>query len=130
MIKYRKCNEIDFIRLIELFNEAGWQDKTGDFKRLVSMVESSDLVVTAWDFDYMVGFARMTCDEAFNGQINNVVVDPEYQGQGIGKELVKQILAHNPRITYLLRADPENEGFYRSLGFQTAEYALVFPRKE
>ncbi len=130
MIKYRKGNEIDFIRLIELFIEAGWEDKTKDFKRLVSMVENSDLVVTAWDFDYMVGFARVTCDEAFNGQINNVVVDPEYRGQGIGKEMVKQILSHNSKVTYLLRADLENESFYRSLGFQTAERAMVFPRKE
>ncbi len=130
MIKYRKGNDIDFIRLIELFTEAGWEDKTKDYKRLTNMVENSDLVVTAWDFDYMVGFARLTCDEAFNGQINNVVVDPEYRGQGIGKAMVEQILLHNPQITYLLRADEENEDFYKSLGFVPAERAMVFHRKE
>lgn len=130
MIKYRKGYDIDYIRLIELFNEAGWGEKTTDFKRLSSMVENSTLVVTAWDFDYMVGFARLTCDDAFNGQINNVVVDSEYQNRGIGKELVKQILSHNSRITYLLRADQSNVEFYKALGFEPAEDALMFKRKE
>lgn len=129
MIKYRKGYDIDYIRLVELFTEAGWEDKTTDYKRLFAMVENSTLVVTAWDFDYMVGFARLTCDEAYNGQINNVVVDNEYQNRGIGKELIRQILSYNPRITYLLRADRTNEDFYLSLGFEPAEHALIYKSK-
>lgn len=41
MIKYSKAKDIDTIRLIDLFTEAGWEDKTLNFKRLVSMVENS-----------------------------------------------------------------------------------------
>lgn len=78
----------------------------------------------------MAGFARLTCDEAFNGQICNVVVDKEYRGQGIGKELINRILNHNPQISYLLRADQDNENFYKSLGFESTEHALIFHRME
>lgn len=130
MISYRKGPEIDYIRLMELFTEAGWQDKAKDYARLVRMVENSQLVITAWDFDYMVGFARLTCDEAYNGQINNVVVDREYQRQGIGREMVSRLLSHNPQVTCLLRADPENEAFYKALGFVPAQRAYTFPRRE
>ncbi len=129
MIKYREDKELDYIRLIEMFTEAGWEDKTQDFLRLCKMVENSQCVLTAWDFDYMVGFARLTSDEAYNAQINNVVVDKEYRGQGIGKELVTRILEHNPQVTTILRADAENEDFYRSLGFEPAEGAYIYRRK-
>jgi hypothetical protein len=40
------------------------------------------------------------------------------------------ILQEDPRVTYVLRADPENEAFYRELGFDRAERALVYRRRE
>jgi ribosomal protein S18 acetylase RimI-like enzyme len=129
MIDYRLGSDIDMIRLIEMFAEAGWEDKTKDFNRLVSMVESSDLVVTAWDFDYMVGFAQMTCDGAFNGHIYNVVVDSEYCGKGIEGELIKRILNHNSEITYFIKPDNKYVEYYESLGFEPAN-CLIFRSKE
>ncbi len=47
MIKYRKGYDIDYIRLIELLNEAGSDVDTDNFKDLVQIVENSALVLTA-----------------------------------------------------------------------------------
>lgn len=96
MIKYREGYEIDYIRLIELFTEAGRDDVPTDYKHLAGWVESSDLVLTAWDYDYMVGFARLTYDEAVTGKINNVMVDNEYKDKGIEKELKTRIKISPP----------------------------------
>jgi hypothetical protein len=90
MIKYREGYEIDYIRLIELLAEAGRDDVPTDFKHLSDMVENLKIVVTAWDFDYMVGFASLSGDEEINGKIN-VMVDNEYKNQGIEKELKTRI---------------------------------------
>ncbi|NLB78831.1 MAG: GNAT family N-acetyltransferase [Clostridiaceae bacterium] len=98
MIKYREGYEIDYIRLIELFEESNQQDISAEYMRLVSMVESSALVVTAWDFDYMIGFARLTCDEAIIGNVNNVMVDNEYRNMGIEEELINFIISSNPQV--------------------------------
>lgn len=38
------------------------------------------------------GLARATSDHAFNATIWDVLVDPEYQGQGLGKALVEQMV--------------------------------------
>jgi predicted GNAT family acetyltransferase len=46
------------------------------------MVENSQIVVTAWDEETMVGFARCTTNYVFNGQIKNVVVDSKYRRKG------------------------------------------------
>ena len=36
--------------------------------------------------------ARATSDHAFNATIWDVLVDPEYQGQGLGKALIEQMV--------------------------------------
>ena len=83
MIMYYTDKKVDYNKLKTLFNNVGWNDKTSDINRLRSMVENSQIVVTAWDKEIMIGFARCTTDYVFNGQINNVVVDSEYRGKGI-----------------------------------------------
>ncbi len=93
------------------------------------MIENSSIVATAWEKHRMVGFARCQTDHVFNGQINNVVVDEEYKGNGIGKQLVETILRSNEKVTYILRPDPENLDFYKKLGFKNAD-ALIYRRKK
>jgi len=130
MIEYSQERKIAFERLIVMFNEVGWNDKSGDVARLEAMVRNSQIVVTAWDGDLMVGFARCVTDHVYNGQINNVVVDSKYRGQGIGKELLTRVVSCNNQVTYVLRGDLENEGFYKRLGFKQTELCFVFPRYE
>ncbi len=48
------------------------------------------------------GLARATSDHAFNATIWDVLVDPEYQGQGLGKALVEHM------VRSLLRRDITN----------------------
>lgn len=119
----------DIDGLIHLFRQAGWLDKT-DRARIISMIENSTVVVTAWDRKRMVGFARCMTDHAFNGQINNVVVDEEYRGRGIGGRLIDEILSGREGVTFVLRADPDNIGFFKKLGFEDSGLAVVYRRKK
>jgi len=130
MIKYFTDKSVDYNRLVALFNEVGWNDKTEDISRLYAMVENSQIVVTAWDEEKMIGFARCTTDYVFNGQINNVVVDSSYRRKGIGKVLINKILDSSKQVTYMLRGSIRNEEFYRSLGFEDGPISLVYKREE
>ena len=129
-IVYRYDKDVDYDRLVHLFNEAGWYDKTTDLDRIKQMADNSSLVVTAWDNSLMVGFARCTSDHVFNAQINNVVVDSRYRKRGIGTKMVTAIIESNPKVTYLLRTEEHNQDFYKSMGFEAAEYAFNYKRKE
>ena len=130
MIMYYTDKKVDYDKLKTLFNEVGWNDKTDDINRLKAMVENSQIVVTAWDEEIMVGFARCTTDYVFNGQINNVVVDSKYRRKGIGKVLINKILDSSRQVTYILRGSIGNEEFYRGLGFEDGPISLVYKRKE
>lgn len=128
MIEFNCDKKVDIKRLIVMFNEVGWSDKTKDVSRLKDMIRNSQIVITAWDGDIMVGFARCVTDHVFNGQINNVVVDSGYRRKGIGKELITRIINSNRQVTYVLRGDPENAGFYKNLGFKEVDLCFVFNR--
>ena len=114
-------------KLIHLFQQAGWYDKI-DKERINSMIENSTIVVIAWEKDKLIGFARCLTDFVFNGQINNVV-DKEYKGMGIGKQLVEKILSSSKKVTYILRPAPDNIGFYKKLGFEDSK-SVIYKRKE
>ena len=129
-MEYSQEKKVNIERLKVMFNEVGWNDKSEDVDRLEAMVRNSQIVVTAWDGDLMVGFARCVTDHVYNGQINNAVVDLKYRGQGIGKELLTRIVSCDNQVTYILRGDPDNEGFYKRLGFKQTELCFVFPRSE
>ncbi|CAH2034844.1 unnamed protein product [Thlaspi arvense] len=62
----------------------------------------------------LIGMARATSDHAFNATIWDVLVDPEYQGQGLGKALVEKL------VRALLQRDIDSQvvDFYQNLGFE------------
>ncbi|WOH15389.1 hypothetical protein DCAR_0934927 [Daucus carota subsp. sativus] len=67
-----------------------------------------------------VAFARATGDGVFNAIIWDVVVDPSFQGLGLGKVLMERLVDElvNKGINNIaLYSEPRVLGFYRPLGF-------------
>ena len=77
----------------------------------------------------MVGFARALCDGVSNGYLSMVAVAEDRRGQGIGRELVRQLMGDDPDITWTLRAGRGSEGFWRKMGFAASEIAMERPRR-
>lgn len=70
----------------------------------------------------LIGLARATSDHAFNATIWDVLVDPDFQGQGLGKALVEHMVRSLLRrdITNItLFADSKVVDFYKQLGFES-----------
>ncbi|XP_020521842.1 serotonin N-acetyltransferase 1, chloroplastic isoform X2 [Amborella trichopoda] len=73
------------------------------------------------DQKVLIGLARATSDHAFNATIWDVLVDPNYQGQGLGKALVEQLiraLLQRDIGNITLFADNQVVDFYKNLGFE------------
>lgn len=69
----------------------------------------------------LIGLARCTSDGAFNATVWDVLVDPEFQGKGLGKTIVERLVRTLLRkgITNItLFADEKVVSFYKQLGFQ------------
>lgn len=68
----------------------------------------------------LIGSARCTSDGAFNATIWDVMVDPEFQGLGLGKallELMVRSLLQRDISNITLFADSQVVPFYKKLGF-------------
>ncbi|KAJ4791859.1 hypothetical protein LUZ62_043105 [Rhynchospora pubera] len=67
-----------------------------------------------------VAFARATGDGVFNAVVWDVVVDPSYQGIGLGKAVMERVIAdlrEKGIVNIALYAEPRVISFYRPLGF-------------
>lgn len=75
--------------------------------------------------DMVVGMGRLVGDGMMYWYIQDVAVLPEYQGQGIGKTIVKKLMDYaeknsipGTRTTIGLSAAKGKESFYEILGFE------------
>ena len=81
------------------------------------MVTNSNLTVTAWDHEKLVGIARSVTDFHYACYLSDLAVDEGYQRLGIGRKL--QILTQQqlgPRCSLIVIAAPAADDYYAQLG--------------
>lgn len=126
--KYLPCDQ-----LYNLFKLAGWTEGSETDEMLKNFnvpFINSTLVVSAWDNERLVGVVRVLSDKVIRSVIYDLVVDPEYQGQGIGKELVKRCIRHYPYTEWLVQTTGNIAGYYEKMGFKTYnDVVLSIPSK-
>jgi N-acetylglutamate synthase-like GNAT family acetyltransferase len=93
---------VDLIQLRDLFNRAAFWAADRQLDQLALALDHSSPVISAWHDRQMVGLARATSDRVYRATIWDVVVDPRFQGAGVGRQLVETALAH-PHLSQVER---------------------------
>ena len=75
-----------------LDRNAFWATKSTimDLKKCLA---NSDVVISLWVGDEMVGFGRALTDGVFRGVLWDIVIDQNHQGRGFGSLIVKNLLS-------------------------------------
>ena len=105
--------------LMNLYEDVEWSAYTKDSIRLKNAIENSLKVLTAWDNDKLVGLIRVVGDNYTIIYIQDILVLQEYQGQGIGSDLLKLILEKYKSIRQIVLMTDDTEktiNFYRKNG--------------
>jgi ribosomal protein S18 acetylase RimI-like enzyme len=76
------------------------------------------LVVSAWENDRLVGVVRVLSDKIIRSIIYDLVIDPEYQNKGIGRELVKRCIEHFPDSEWTVQTTEKIACYYEKTGFK------------
>ena len=111
-------------QLHKLFVAVGWSDGTDTPEMIgnynVPFIHST-VVISAWDGDRLIGAVRALSDTMFRSVIYDLLVLPEYQNRGIGKELLRRCVARYPKSEWLVGTEKHIAGYYEKNGFQMEE---------
>ncbi len=123
-ITYNTVRELDRDALASLFLSVNWSSGRHP-DRLQQAIRNSHHVVTAWSDGRLVGLMNALSDGTMTAYFHYLLVHPEHQSHGIGRELVARMVAHYRDCTRLvLVAYKEEVGFYERCGFRVADRAL------
>ena len=104
-------------RLLE--RNAFWA-KSRTIDDLKKSLANSDVIVSLWVRDEIVGFGRALTDGIYRGVLWDVVIDKNHQGKGFGTLLVNNLLSSkkikNTKKLYLMTTNKKK--FYSQFDFK------------
>lgn len=115
-----QVERVDLHQLQALFQVAAFWAKERRLDDLAVAIANSAPVVSAWDGQQLIGFARATSDGIYRATIWDVVIHPDYQGAGLGRKLVQTVLSH-PKVNRVERVylmTTHQQSFYTRIGFE------------
>ncbi len=86
--------------------------------------ENSSKVIFVYDSEDLIGCGRLLTDGSYQGVLYDIVVSNDYQGQGLGKTIIAELLKEQDDKNIFLYASPGKEGFYQTLGFRKSKTAM------
>jgi GNAT superfamily N-acetyltransferase len=129
-IKIREGAAIEYEQLLDLYDSVGWLAYTSEERRgeLEKAIQNSTYVVSAWDGKRLVGLARGLSDDVSIFYLQDVLVHPVYQRQGIGRRLLQECLRRFSHVrTKVLLTDDEGKQheFYESMGYRNTRTLML-----
>ena len=120
-ITYKDTHDFSAKELEELFLSVEWS--SGHFPdKLVVAMKNFKTVYTAWDGDKLIGLICAMDDGIMTAYIHYLLVNPAYQGMGIGKRLVEKMKeAYQDYLRIVIVAYNDEVGFYEACGFEKAK---------
>ncbi len=124
-LTFRPIEDADEKAVIAVWERCGltrpWNDPVGDIQFARENAESDILV---GEIDGQIAASVMVGHDGHRGTVYYVSVDPDHQGKGYGRDVMKAaegwLKEHGVwKLNLLLRADNSKiRGFYESLGYE------------
>lgn len=119
-MEIREYTEYREEEILRLYTAVGWTAYTDHPRALEQGFRHSLLVLAAYEGDELIGLIRAVGDGATIVFIQDLLVDPAHQRQGIATALVRAVLARYPdvrQVELVTDNTPKTIAFYKSLGF-------------
>jgi len=107
-------------KLQKLLNNNAFWAKNRTLHDLKICLANSDVIVSLWIDNKIVGFGRALSDGIYRGVLWDIVIDQNYQGKGLGKLIINNLLSSkkikNTKKLYLMTTNKQL--FYSQLDFK------------
>ena len=129
-VEYRHNCPLNPLDIVRVFDKSGIIRPTNDLPRITRMFAAPSLTLSAWVDSTLVGVCRSLTDFAYCCYLSDLAVDNQYQGLGIGRELVRRTEALiGEEVSLILLSAPGAMSYYPTLGFELASNAYLVRRK-
>lgn len=130
-IRYRDDKIPTPDQIIALYENSGLPRPINDRERIQKMFENSNLVITAWDNELLVGVSRSITDWVWSCYLADLAVRTEYKKSGIGKKLIELTREKvGDESMVLLLSVPTAMEYYPKVGFSKQESSFIINRKK
>ena len=122
MITIKKQEIVKLENVLHLYQAVGWTNYTNQPEMLEQALSHSLAIYVALDGDAVVGLIRLIGDGFSSVLVQDLIVLPIYQRQGIGSALMKEALEDYKDAYQVQLVTEETERtleFYRFMGFET-----------
>ena len=121
MITIKKQEIVKLEDVLHLYQAVGWTNYTHQSEMLEQALSHSLAIYVALDGDAVVGLIRLVGDGFSSVLVQDLIVLPIYQRQGIGSLLMKEALEYYKdayQVQLVTEETEKNVRFYRSIGFE------------
>ena len=119
------------LKLQNLLNDNAFWAKDRTIKELKKCLAHSDVVISIWLGNNIVGFGRALSDGIYRGVLWDIVIDKNHQGKGFGKLIVQNLLnskkIKNTQKIYLMTSNKKL--FYSQVRFQEVSDQTLLMRE-
>ena len=118
-MEIREYTKYNADEIQNLYSQVGWTAYTDNMRALEQGFQNSLLVLAAYEGDALLGIVRVVGDGFTIILIQDILVYPNYQRQGIGTALLRAVLDRYSDVRQVQLATdntPRTVAFYRSLG--------------
>ena len=116
-------------KLQRLLDRNTFWAKSRTMNDLKKCLANSDVIVSLWVKNEIIGFGRALTDGIYRGVLWDIVIDQNYQGRGFGTLIIKKLLSskkiQNTKKLYLMTTNKKL--FYTQFNFEevTAQNLLI-----
>ena len=107
-------------KLQVLFNKNTFWAKDRSKNQIKQMLANSNVIITLWKKNNLVGFGRATTDQVYRAVLWDIVVSKDVQRVGLGKVIVEELLKdkkiNSVEKVYLMTTSSKD--FYKQIGFK------------
>ena len=118
---------------MQLLMESGLGERrpVDDLHCIKGMIENSNLIISAWNKEQLVGIARSVTDFHYCCYLSDLAVHRDFQHCGIGKKL--QVLTQErlgEHCKLILLAAPAAAEYYEKIGYKHNDKCWVLERED
>jgi ribosomal protein S18 acetylase RimI-like enzyme len=127
--KIQKTTEnINWLKVSELLSYFGLSDLDAETQQKV--FERSYAVVFLFDDEELIGFGRAISDGICQAAIYNIALDERYQGKGLGKKIIDELIEQVKQCNIILYTHPKTIEFYEKIGFSKMKTGMAMYKKD